>query len=77
MAGTTEASRACVHLWDVEPAAGPTASARCVHCGAVGEFKNVLDSGTDLFNLSSREKAQIDGYYRDITRERLARRRES
>ena len=67
----------CVHLWKVAPAAGPTSLGRCSHCGAVREFENVIPHGRDLFNLGPREKAHIDGYYRDVTRERLARRRES
>ena len=56
MAERTAETPACVHLWKIAPAAGPTSLGRCSHCGAIREFENSVYQGNGLFNLSPRER---------------------
>ena len=64
------AANSCVHRWDIEPADGPTSLGRCVRCGAEKRFRNHIDTGQKLFALSAGGVHDVDGYFRDVTRER-------
>jgi hypothetical protein len=38
----TTASLVCIHVWDIEPANGPTSQGTCKKCGRTREFSNAL-----------------------------------
>ena len=69
------AAGTCVHRWEIEPASGPTSLGRCIRCSAEKRFDNFVDTGTDLYLLSPKDRSHLNSYHQNVTRERLARRR--
>ena len=70
MGRTAPSTLPCVHRWDIAEAHGPKSPGKCVHCGAVREFANVINPEAAPFNFNRHDRENLDGYYLDRTRRR-------